>query len=388
MALAAFANPLAEVVATGNMVLNYLLNGNYSSSLAPPYTSGLANWGDFSNLGPGFVSSATTPPTVIVPAGIGPLTNYGLTLSQLPDGSYGPSINAVGLIPDFLAQPFPILTQVINNQLGYLNNALQAVNAVVGAGVNALWAPVQLAVTVSALILSGNIALVPAAVTEIVGGVVTGFQVALGTVVDSASTIVGNLIAKASAVAATIVAEAPLLLEAVQGQFGLVVNSVQNTIENVAGELAAGDIEGTWNAAVRGLLGPSGIPGTLVNLTLGAGIQISPDIAPTLAAPLGTPGTLVPSSRVLVEVTGQALTGALKQTAPVPVTASSVRAAAATSAPAAVEAAPAADATAGDNSAAAESTTAAPAASAAAADDSSTSDAPKASKAGAARAGR
>ena len=378
VAMAAFVNPLAEVLGTGNMILNYVLNGNYSTDALD---SGLSNWGPYANLGPGLVTP-TVPPVVVVPAGIGPVTNAGLTFGLLPDLSgYGPAINAVGIIPDFLGNPFPILTQVVNNQLGYITTALEAVGAVAGAAVNVLWTPVQLAFEITTLVLSGNIALIPTAIAEAVSQVVTGFQIAAGAVVNSATEIVSNVIAKATAVAGTIVAEAPLLLEAVSGQFALVANSVQNTIENVAGELAAGDIEGTWNAAVEGLLGPSGIPGTLVNLTLGAGIQVSPDIAPL------TPGTLVPSTRVVVQTTGQALAGALAQTAPV--TAASVRAEAAPAAAVAAEAAPAAEATAGDNSAAAEeSTTAAPAASAAA-DDSTSSDAPKkASKAGAVRAGR
>ena len=314
--LAAFVNPLAEVVGTANMALNYLLNGNYSTGST---SSGLSNWGAYSNLGPGLVTSNGT---VLVNNGaIGPVTNTGLTLGLLPNGSYGPSINTVGLIPDFLAQPFPILTQVLNNQIGYINTALQAVNAVAGAAVNLVWTPVQLTLVVASLALSGNFNLIPTAISEAVSQVVTGFQVAVGAVVNSATTIVNNLIAKATAVVNTIVTEAPLLAQAVQGQASLVLNSVQNTVTAVTTALSTGNIEGAWNAAVRGLLGPSGIPGTLVNLTLGAGIQVSPDIAPTTA------GTLVPSARVLVETTGQAITGALKQTAPV--TASAVRSAAA-----------------------------------------------------------
>ena len=376
VAMAAFVNPLAEVLGTGNMILNYVLNGNYSTD---PASGGLSNWGPYSNLGPGYVLPDGT--VLINDGAIGPVTNAGLTFGLLPDLSgYGPAINAVGIIPDFLGSPFPILTQVVNNQLGYSTLALEAVGAVAGAAVNVLWTPVQLAFEITTLVLSGNIALIPTAIAEAVSQVVTGFQIAAGAVVNSATEIVSNVIAKATAVAGTIVAEAPLLLEAVSGQFALVANSVQNTIENVAGALAAGDIEGTWNAAVEGLLGPSGIPGTLVNLTLGAGIQVSPDIAPT------TPGTLVPSTRVLVQTTGQALSGALAQTAPV--TAASARAAATAASVDAVEAAPAAEATAGDSSAAAEESTTAAQAASAAADDSTSSDAPKASKAGAARAGR
>lgn len=138
VAMAAFTNPLAQVVGTANMALNYLLNGNYSTGST---TSGLSNWGAFSNLGPGLVAPNGT---VLVDNGaIGPVTNTGLTIGLLPNGSYGPSINAVGLLPDFLAQPFPILTQVINNQIGYINTALQAVNAVVGAAVNLIPAAIS-----------------------------------------------------------------------------------------------------------------------------------------------------------------------------------------------------------------------------------------------------
>ncbi len=181
VAMAAFVNPLAEVLGTGNMILNYVLNGNYSTD---PASGGLSNWGPYSNLGPGYVLPDGT--VLINDGAIGPVTNAGLTFGLLPDLSgYGPAINAVGIIPDFLGSPFPILTQVVNNQLGYITLALEAVGAVAGAAVNVLWTPVQLAFEITTLVLSGNIALIPTAIAEAVSQVVTGFQIAAGAVVNS-----------------------------------------------------------------------------------------------------------------------------------------------------------------------------------------------------------
>jgi hypothetical protein len=36
------------------------------------------------------------------------------------------------------------------------------------------------------------------------------------------------------------------------------------------------NIEGAWNAVVAGLLGPSGLPGMALNITIGAGVQTGP----------------------------------------------------------------------------------------------------------------
>jgi hypothetical protein len=45
-------------------------------------------------------------------------------------------------------------------------------------------------------------------------------------------------------------------------------------------DLGSGNFEAAWNTAVGGLLGPSGLPGSAFNVSLGAGIQTGPILNP------------------------------------------------------------------------------------------------------------
>jgi hypothetical protein len=104
------------------------------------------------------------------------------------------------------------------------------------------------------------------------------------------------------------------------------------------------------------------IPGTLLNLSIGAGVQYLPILTPDAA---GIEGAYAPSTRTLVQGLVKEITADLQVSAPaasVPA-ARSARSAASVRA-AAVEAAPAAEAATGDSAAAADDSTAAAATSA------------------------
>lgn len=314
---------------------------------------------------------------------IGPVTNAGLQLGQIPVGGglyrYGPAISNVGLIPNFLAQPFPVLTQLVANQLGYLNTALQAGGTVVTNVADILWTPVGLTLGIISDLLTGNVANIPVRINAAITQVIADVTGSVTAVVNAATAIGTGIINNAVAVVSALAGSAGSLIPAVLGQFQQVSNSVQNVIAAVASNLATFNLEGAWNAAVNGLLGPTGVPGTLLNLTLGAGTQLTPDSF----VPVPTPGTLVPSDRVILQTFGQELSGILAGQTP----AASAATPAAARAAAAVTAAPAAEAQAGDNSPAAD----APAASApAAASDNAVADAPAPAKgkAAAGKAGR
>ena len=312
---------------------------------------------------------------------IGAVTNAGLQLGQIPVGGglyrYGPAISNVGLIPNFLAQPFPVLTQLVANQLGYLNTALQAGGTVVTNVADILWTPVGLTLGIISDLLTGNVANIPVRINAAITQVIADVTGSVTAVVNAATAIGTGIINNAVAVVSALAGSAGSLIPAVLGQFQQVSNSVQNVIAAVASNLATFNLEGAWNAAVNGLLGPTGVPGTLLNLTLGAGTQLTPDWPPV------TPGTLVPSDRTILQTFGQELSGILAGQTP----AASAATPAAARAAAAVTAAPAAEAQAGDNSPAAD----APAASApAAASDNAVADAPAPAKgkAAAGKAGR
>ena len=306
VALAAYANPLSALYNSVNLGVNYLINGNYNLDAG----GGAANW---------------------PAAGISDYTNSVLPYSYFNDGSaYLPAITNLGLIPNFITVPFPVGTQVIN------------------AGLNLLWAPVGLTVAIVQDIVSGNFADIPVQIQNSIQYAVAQAQLAVEAVIGGATVIVQNVIAKATAAIQVLAAGIPTALANIPRQLAVIAASATTAVTAITTALSTGDVEGAWNAAVSGLLGPTGVPGTIVNLTLGAGVQTGDvtDGASYLA-------NVVPSVRNEVQTLGQGLSIALSSTAASP--AAAVRPAAAANAAAAnaVAAKAAAATVAGDSAAAA-----------------------------------
>jgi hypothetical protein len=147
------------------------------------------------------------------------------------------------------------------------------------------------------------------------------------------------------------------LVEATVAQIGAVVARTDQIVEET---FAANTFEEGWNTAIDGIFGPTGIPGLVLNLTIGAGQQtdfIPPGEGPndSGAEPLGT--NYIPSTRAVVQSAVKQVAGALTVTATPPVASAPADAApaalAASARAAAVEAAPAAEAPAADSSEAA-----------------------------------
>ncbi len=302
--LAAYANPLSALYNSVNLGINYLINGNYDLNTG----AGASNWPY---------------------ASISDYTNGVLPYAYFNDGTaYLPAITNIGLIPNFITVPFPVGTQVVNNWIGYANTAYQAAGQVINAGLNLLWAPVGLGVAIVQDIVSGNFADIPVQIQNSITYAVAQAQLAVTAVVGGATVIVQNFIAKATAAVQLLAAAIPTALANIPRQLAVISASATTAITNITTALSTGNVEGAWNAAVSGLLGPSGVPGTIVNLTLGAGIQTG-DV---------TNGTtylanVVPSVRNEVQTLGQGLSIALSQTAVA--SASAVRPAAAAKAVAA-----------------------------------------------------
>jgi hypothetical protein len=79
----------------------------------------------------------------------------------------------------------------------------------------------------------------------------------------------------------------------------------------VLSNLASLNVEGAWNAAVEGLLGPSGTPGLALNLSIGAGVQTG-----AIESEADIPTNFVPSLRTAAQAGVWSLQNALS-TAPV-----------------------------------------------------------------------
>jgi hypothetical protein len=310
-------SPISELLATLQLGNTYLLN----ESLNPtPLNPALSPWA-FANFGEGIPA---------LPAGLAAPEAGGYT--------------SVGLLPQIIDDSLPIISQLGYNGSDYLN---VTGSALFGAGIGlseGVWNAAGAALTLD---FAG-------AINDLLDGINTAGTLLLGAGVY----VLANVVAKAEAVIGSLVAGIPTLLGVGLLQATTVFNKV---VEVVQETFAATSFEGGWNAAVDGIFGPSGVPGTILNLTIGAGVQTGPVVDPT---PAGIAAVFVPSTRTVVqglvkEIAADLTVQAVLPTAAAPAAAKSARSAAAVrsaavAAPAAAEA-PAAEAPAGEAPAAAES---------------------------------
>ena len=323
VALSAFSSPLAQLFATADLANNYLFDSLSNPSIA-------SNW-PYANFGTTF----GTPPA-----------NYPLLPAALADSALG-GYSSVGLVSQFIDDALPIIAQLGYNGLGYIN---VTGNAVFFAGetlTQAVW-------TAAGEALMGNFA---GALATISGAV----SDAGNALLQAGTYVFQNVVAHASAVVATLVGSLPTLLGVTVAQASVVAASVTAVVTNTVAALGGGDIEGAWNSVVDGLLGPSGIPGTLLNLSIGAGIQTGPILTPDAA---GIEAVFVPSTRTIVQAFVNEIVADLQTSPASPAaakserSAASVRSAAAETAPAATPAAADSATAAGDGSTATEDSSA------------------------------
>jgi len=309
VALAAFDSPLAQLFATLDLANDYLLDSASNPLVA-------ANWPYA-----GFGTTFGVPPA-----------NYPLLPAALNSAELG-GYSSVGVVSQFIDDALPIISQLGYNGLNYLNitgNALFTSGAVLTQSV---W-------TAVGQLLMGNI---PGALAAIS----TAISTAGSALLAAGGYVLNSVIAKASAVINTVVGSAGQVLTVAAAQAAVVIAATSAVVTNTVTALSLGNIEGAWNYAVDGLLGPSGIPGTLLNLSIGAGIQTGAIVTPDAA---GIAAVFVPSTRTVLQALGNAIVTDLQVS---PAAAAAAPSAAAARSAAATEAAPAAEAAAGDSSAAA-----------------------------------
>jgi len=318
VALAALDSPLAQLFDTLQVGNQYLLNATNSP-----------------------VDAASWPF-----AGFDAFGGYPLLPAALASPSLG-GYSSLGLVPQIIDDALPIISQLGYNGSDYLN---VTGDALFGAGsefFQALW-------TAGGQLVNLDI---PGALATVSNAISTAGILLLG----AGGYVLQNVVAKAQAVVNTLVGSLPLVLGVTVAQLGVVVAKSTQIITDAVTALGSGNFGGAWNATVDGLLGPSGLPGTLLNLTVGAGVQTGPIATPDAA---GIAAVFVPSVRTEVQTLVKGITTdlqAVPAAAAAPAaaakkarSASSVRSAAAVEAAPAAEA-PAAEAPAGDSAAAVSS---------------------------------
>ena len=241
--------------------------------------------------------------------------------------------SSIGLLPQIIDDALPIVRQLGINGSDYLNSSVFGLSAAGYALSEGVW-------NAAGELLTLNI---PGALQTLGDSISAAGTLAL----TSGAYVLSGVVARAQAVVAAVVGSLPLLIGSTVAQVSLVVN---RTIQVVTDTFAADSFEGGWNAAIDGIFGATGIPGTLLNITVGAGQQIGP--IPYGATPPYAPteesiaANYVPSVRTEVQSLVKSVANALATPNPVSPPVASVRAArsAAAARTAAVEAAPAAEA--------------------------------------------
>ena len=278
----------------------------------------------------GIMFAFANQPSVLFPAGTGLYNGLG-----------------VGLLPQIIDDALPIIRQLGINGSDYLNVTVAGLSA---AGVvlsEGIWNAAGQLLTLD----------IPGALATLVDSISAAGTLALA----SGAYVLANVVNRAQAVLEVITGNGAALIETVVAQIGVVLAKVGQVVDDT---VSATTFEEGWNAAITGIFGPTGIPGTILNVTIGAGM-------------IDTVNQVVaPSTRTAVRGLVVGVSEALATPLPLPVTAASAAAeapvlSAASVRAAAVAAATAAEAPAGDNSEAAsggDSNEAAPAAEAPAAE--------------------
>lgn len=346
----------AAVVGTGAIAMNPVMGAQLSlPSIALPSVANVALAGLDSPisellgtviLGSQYLFNTTANPLL---ATSWPYAGFGAGIPIFPGALAAPAAggySSFGLVPQIIDDALPAISQ-----LGYNGSDYLAVSAagLGGAGYllsEGVW-------NAAGELLTLNI---PGAISTLVSSIQAAGSLALA----SGAYVLGGVVARAEAVVNYLVAELPTLIGATVGQVTVLVNSAVAVVTNTVAAIGGGDLGGAYNAVVDGLLGVSGVPGTLLNLTIGAGVQTAPIATFNPVTGAYTPTTaFIPSIRTEVQSLAKGITKALATPNPVSPPVASVRKAARSAASVArstaAVAAPAVAAPAGDSSAAADS---------------------------------
>lgn len=176
-----------------------------------------------------------------------------------------------GWVPDLANQfSFGALSAVINNLSGYTYAGLYAPLALVGGVAAAAFNAPFAIVTAAQLALAGDI---EGAIAELQTQIVVPIQEGIGGALTGLSYILDNVVANAqTALFEAVPALVNGLSSALVGGVAYLVNDLIATATTVVTSISSGDLEGAWNAAIDGLIGPNGALGNTVSLTTGIGI--------------------------------------------------------------------------------------------------------------------
>lgn len=265
VALAGFDSPLSELLGTANSFNQWLVSSDNS-------TAGYTDLGG--------LADAT-----------------GVAIAKM-----GFQFNAVGLLPQVINDHLPILSQAGLNGSASLESMLNAGTTIGLIASEGLWNLPGAFVTATQQAFSGDI---PGAIATLQSAIVGPFVAAGQVALASANYMLDNAVARGTALLGAVPTLVNLVVQSSIGQAQVLAGAFSTVVQNVITGITNGNAEEAWNAAVDGFFGPRGIPGTILNLTVGAGVQ-------TGAA------TVVPSVRGVIQAAVHGIADALSQTGSAP----------------------------------------------------------------------
>jgi len=284
VALAAWQNPIVALLDSGEMAENYVFGGYYNGGDAPTLGAGEKNWPSA-----GFDQTG------------GDLLNYLLT-QRAELGNYFD----VGFLPNFAAEAYlPAVQQLQINVEDYISVVLSGLNLGARELATGVWDLPSAVINAVQLAVQGQFS---EALTVIGDAVIAPVVAAGESVIAAATYVLSNVVARAGAVIAALPQILTTFAGWAVGSASILAQQTAAIITGVVSSLSTLNVEGAWNTAVDGLLGPSGIPGTLLNLITGAGEQTGPIINPAT----DIPANFVPSFRTSLQAAQWTVRGALE----------------------------------------------------------------------------
>ncbi|MCV7347601.1 hypothetical protein [Mycolicibacterium rhodesiae] len=265
VALAGFDSPLSELLGTFSSLNQWVLSADNTTA-------------GYTDLG-GLVSAG------------------GVAIAK---GGY--QFNAVGLLPQIINDHLPIISQLGYNGAASLGSAANAATTIGLIASEGLWNLPGAFVTATQQALSGDI---PGAIATLQSAIVGPFVAAGQVALASANYMLDNAVARGTALLGAVPDLVNLVVQSSIGQAQVLAGTFSAVVQNVITGITNGNAEEAWNAAVDGFFGPRGIPGAILNLTVGAGVQ-------TDAA------TVVPSVRGVIQAAVHGVADALSQTGSAP----------------------------------------------------------------------
>ena len=294
VSLAAFDNPFNAIIATATMAQNYVFGAYYNGGDTPTPGAGVANWTDagFDQTGGDLLNSLLYTQT-----SLGYYTFVGTNAQGIWDNS-------------------PVTDQLGINISDYVNVGLDGVAGAATAISTGVWNFPSAVVDAVQLALGGDFG---AAISALGAAILNPITAAGESLLAAGSYVLANVINRAGAALAVLPQILTTYAAAAAGGADLLAVKQAEVTQAVLSNLVSLNVEGAWNAAVEGLLGPTGTPGLALNLSIGAGVQTGP-----IESEADIPTNFVPSLRTAAQAATWSLQNALS-TPPVLPTAATER---------------------------------------------------------------